>query len=106
MASPDAIGHAAKMLANGKKTGLVLGNLALRGDPLEIAGRIAAKTNAALLSETFPSLARAGRGTSNRRDNPLFSRNRIGVSKGFRAIDLRRRPLPRCDIRLQEQAGL
>lgn len=59
MASPDAIGHAAKMLVNGKKTGLVLGNLALRGDPLEIAGRIAAKTNAALLSETFPSFSLA-----------------------------------------------
>ena len=59
MASPVAIGHAAKMLVNGKKTGLVLGNLALRGDPLEIAGRIAAKTNAALLSETFPSFSLA-----------------------------------------------
>jgi len=59
MASPDAIGYAAKMLVNGKKTGLVLGNLALRGDPLEIAGRIAAKTNAALLSETFPSFSLA-----------------------------------------------
>jgi hypothetical protein len=45
------------MLANSKKTGLVLGNLALRGDSLEIARRIAAKTNAALLSETVPSFS-------------------------------------------------
>jgi acetolactate synthase-1/2/3 large subunit len=40
---------------NGKKTGLVLGNLALHGEALNIAGRIAAKTGAALLSEIFPS---------------------------------------------------
>jgi acetolactate synthase-1/2/3 large subunit len=58
-ASPDAISHAASMLTNGKKTGLVLGNLALRGEALEIAGRIAARTNAALLSETFPSFSLA-----------------------------------------------
>ena len=43
------------MLTNGKKTGLVLGNLALHGEALDIAARIGAKTGAALLSETFPS---------------------------------------------------
>src|SRR5271156_2925384 len=51
----EAIAHAADMLAQGKKTGLVLGNVALHGKPLETAGRIAAKTGAVLLSETFPS---------------------------------------------------
>ena len=39
-----AIAYAAKMLARGKKTGLVLGNVALHGQALETAGRIAAKT--------------------------------------------------------------
>jgi acetolactate synthase-1/2/3 large subunit len=43
------------MLKNGKKTGLVLGNLALHGEALNIAGSIGAKTGAALLSEIFPS---------------------------------------------------
>ena len=43
------------MLSNGKKTGLVLGNLALQGEALEIAARVAAKSGAALLAETFPS---------------------------------------------------
>jgi acetolactate synthase-1/2/3 large subunit len=43
------------MLKNGKKTGLVLGNLALHGEALNIAGRIGAKTGAALLSKIFPS---------------------------------------------------
>ena len=51
----EAIARAATMLKNGKKTGLVLGNLALHGEALNIAGRIAAKTGAALLSEIFPS---------------------------------------------------
>ncbi|WP_406698057.1 acetolactate synthase large subunit [Singulisphaera sp. Ch08] len=53
--APEAIASAAAMLSNGKKTGLVLGNLALQGEALEIAGRIAAKTGAVLLAETFPS---------------------------------------------------
>ena len=46
---------AAAMLAAGKKTGLVLGNVALHGEALQIAGRIAARTGAVLLSETMPS---------------------------------------------------
>ena len=53
--SAEAIAHAAAMLKNGKKTGLVLGNLALHGEALGLAGRIGAKTGAALLSEIFPS---------------------------------------------------
>ena len=51
----EAIAHAAEMLARGKKTGLVLGNVALHGKALERAGRVAAKTGAVLLSKTFPS---------------------------------------------------
>jgi acetolactate synthase-1/2/3 large subunit len=51
----EAIARAAALLKNGKKTGLVLGNLALHGDALDIAARIAATTGAVLLSETFPS---------------------------------------------------
>jgi acetolactate synthase-1/2/3 large subunit len=54
-AAGKAIAHAATLLKNGKKTGLVLGNLALQGEALTSAGRIAEKTGAALLSETFPS---------------------------------------------------
>ena len=54
-AAAESIARAAEMLANGKKTGLVLGDLALHGEALEVAGRIAAKTGATLLAETFPS---------------------------------------------------
>jgi acetolactate synthase I/II/III large subunit len=51
----EAIARAARMLSNGKKTGLVLGNLAFQAGALEIAARVAAKSGAALLAETFPS---------------------------------------------------
>ena len=54
-AAPEAIAHAAALLNNGKKTGIVLGNLALQGEALDLAARIAARTGAVLLSETFPS---------------------------------------------------
>ncbi|MDG3005175.1 acetolactate synthase large subunit [Paludisphaera mucosa] len=54
-AAREAIARAAEMLSNGKKTGLVLGGLALQGEALESAGRIAAKTGVTLLAETFPS---------------------------------------------------
>jgi acetolactate synthase-1/2/3 large subunit len=47
--------EAAALAKTGKKTGLVLGNLALQAEALEIAARVAAKSGAALLAETFPS---------------------------------------------------
>lgn len=51
----QAIADATAILSNGKKTGIVLGNVALHGEALETAARIAAKSGAALLTETFPS---------------------------------------------------
>lgn len=53
--APGAIARATERLASGRKTGLVLGNLALQGEALTMAGRIAARVGATLLSETFPS---------------------------------------------------
>lgn len=53
--APEAIEHAASLLRNGRKTGLVIGNAALHGAALETAGRIAGHTGATLLSETFAS---------------------------------------------------
>lgn len=60
-ATVEAIEHAHRLLTNGRKTGLIVGNLALHGEALETAARIAAKTGAALLGETFPS-SRLARG--------------------------------------------
>jgi acetolactate synthase-1/2/3 large subunit len=50
------------LLANGQKTGLLLGSHALYGDGLDLAGRIAAKTGADLLGETTPSRLARGEG--------------------------------------------
>jgi len=57
--SPEAVKEIAALLTNGKKTALLLGNQALYGDGLELAGCIAAKTGAGLLAEVLvPRLAR------------------------------------------------
>ncbi len=61
-ASAQAIKHAAQMLSSGKKTVLMLGNLALGGEALEAAGRICAKSGAVLLAESIPSRLARGEG--------------------------------------------
>jgi acetolactate synthase-1/2/3 large subunit len=60
--SAEVVKAAAERLANGRKTGLLLGAHALRNDNLELAGRIAASTGATLLAETFPSRLARGEG--------------------------------------------
>ncbi|MDR3635361.1 MAG: acetolactate synthase large subunit [Isosphaeraceae bacterium] len=76
--APEAIARAAGMLSNGKKTGLVLGNLALQGEALECAGRVAARTGAVLLAETFPSRYLA-RGEGRPPVDPIPYEFEIGV---------------------------
>ena len=103
--APEAIAHAAALLKNGKKTGLVLGNLALHGEALEIAGRIAATTGAVLLSETFPSyhLAR-GEGRPPAEPIPYEFEVCVKFLESFRATGVRRRAVSGRDFRLPEQA--
>lgn len=66
IASPRLSAHTieatAKLLNNGRKTGILLGTHALREEGLEIAGRIAASTGAQLLAETFPARLARGEG--------------------------------------------
>jgi acetolactate synthase-1/2/3 large subunit len=57
-----AVDRAAQMLTNGKKTVLLLSNRALREAPLEIAGRIAHKTGARLMTLSQIPRLQAGRG--------------------------------------------
>jgi acetolactate synthase-1/2/3 large subunit len=61
-ASSAAIDEAAGLLRNGKRTALLLRGAALRGAGLEAAGRIAAKTGARLLSDTFAPRSELGAG--------------------------------------------
>jgi acetolactate synthase I/II/III large subunit len=74
----EAIAHAAGMLSNSKKTGLVLGNLALQGQALEFAGSVAARTGAVLLAETFPSRY-LSRGEGRPAVDPIPYEYEIGV---------------------------
>ncbi|MGE5204018.1 MAG: acetolactate synthase large subunit [Chlamydiota bacterium] len=60
--SPHTIDDVAALLANGKKTGLVLGSRMLYGEGLELAGCIAAKTGATLLAEFGTSRFARGEG--------------------------------------------
>ena len=60
--SLQTIQEVVALLTNGKKTAVALGSHALYGDGLELAGRIAAKTGADLLSETTPSRLARGEG--------------------------------------------
>ena len=60
--APTTVAATAALLANGRRTGLLLGAHALRNEGLELAGRIAAKTGAQLLGETFPARLARGEG--------------------------------------------
>ena len=57
--SPAAVKEIAALLTNGKRTALLLGNRALYGEGLELAGCVAEKTGASLLAEVLvPRMAR------------------------------------------------
>ncbi len=60
--SPQAVDAAARALASGKKTALLMRGAVLFGEGLEMAGKIAAKTGAALFCDTFAPRIRFGRG--------------------------------------------
>lgn len=70
--SADTIDATCELLANGRKTGLLLGAHALRSEGLELAGRIAAKTGAQLLVETFPTRMPRGEGSVQVQLVPYF----------------------------------
>ena len=103
----EAIAHAATMLKNGKKTGLVLGNLALRGEALTSAGRIAATIRRGSPRRNLSvgsSFAR--RRTSLGGHDPLRIRNLRQVSGKLPAAGFCRRTVSGRHIRLPEQADL
>jgi len=58
----DAIDAVAKLLRNGKRTAILMRGKELRGAGLEAAGRIAAKTGARLLCDTFAPRTELGAG--------------------------------------------
>jgi acetolactate synthase-1/2/3 large subunit len=60
--SHEAVAEAARVLSSGEPALLLITGRALRADGLELAGRIARKTGARLLAQTFNSRMERGRG--------------------------------------------
>jgi acetolactate synthase I/II/III large subunit len=86
--SPQTIQEVAALLTNGKKTGIVLDSLALYGEGLELAGRIAAKTGATLFGETFAPRVARGEGRIPVQLIPYFLEMAEAVFKPYEQLIL------------------
>ena len=84
--SSDAIDAAARLLANGKKTALLLRGTALHGAGLESAGRVQARTGARLLCDTFAPHAELGAGRVPVERIPYFAEQIVDFLKDFEQI--------------------
>lgn len=78
-----AVERAADVLANGRRTALVLGAGALRERALLAAGRIHARTGATLLCETFPARLERGAGRVPLARIPYFAEQALEFLAGF-----------------------
>jgi len=89
-----AIAEGARALKNGKSSALLLGNAALRGKALEWAGRIAAKTGCALISEFNNARCERGAGRVPVRQLPFVVDNALAMLKDTRQLVLVGAKLP------------
>jgi acetolactate synthase I/II/III large subunit len=83
-----AIHAAAKILRSGEPTLILLGGPALRSDGIELAGRIAAKTDAKLMAETFNARMERGAGRVPIERIPYPVDMAVGVLAPFRHLVL------------------
>jgi acetolactate synthase-1/2/3 large subunit len=79
--SADAIKAAAAMLRSGEKATLLMGGAALRHRPLELAGRIAAKTGCGILTEGANTRLERGAGRVQVERIPYVVDRALGVMK-------------------------
>jgi acetolactate synthase-1/2/3 large subunit len=79
--SSDAIKAAADMLRSGQKATLLMGGAALRHRPLELAGRIAAKTGCGILTEGANTRLERGAGRVQVERIPYVVDRALGVMK-------------------------
>jgi acetolactate synthase-1/2/3 large subunit len=86
--SPQTIQEMVTLLTNGKKTAIALGSIAMYGDGLELAGRIAAKTGADLLVETVPSRLARGEGRVKVTKIPYLPEDAIPFLKNYEQLIL------------------
>lgn len=86
--SQDAVDDAAKYLANGKKTAILLRGTALHGAGLEAAGRVQAKTGARLFCDTFSPHSELGAGRVPVERIPYFAEQIVAFLTGIEQIIL------------------
>jgi acetolactate synthase-1/2/3 large subunit len=84
--SAAAVEAAARLLASGKKTALVLRGSALLGEGLEAAGRVQAKTGARLLCDTFAPQTELGAGRVPVERIPYFAEQIVDFLKDFEQL--------------------
>ncbi len=86
--SPDAVDECAALLRNGKKTVILVRGRGLRGAGLEAAGRIAAKTGARLMCDTFAPHSEMGAGRVSIERLPYFAEQIIDALAGVEQMIL------------------
>jgi len=84
----QAVEDVARLLANGKKTAILLRGAALRGAGLEAAGRVQAKTGARLLCDTFAPHLEQGAGRVPVERIPYFAEQIVQFLKGTEQLVL------------------
>jgi acetolactate synthase I/II/III large subunit len=90
----EAVRAAARVLDSGEPTLILLGRRALRQRGLELAGRIAAKTGAALLAETFNARTERGAGRLAIERLPYPVDQAVAALAGFKHLILIGAKLP------------
>jgi acetolactate synthase-1/2/3 large subunit len=86
--SADTVDDVARLLANGKKSALLLRGTALHGAGLEAAGLVQAKTGARLLCDTFAPHAELGAGRVPVERIPYFSEQIVAFLKDIEQLIL------------------
>jgi acetolactate synthase I/II/III large subunit len=84
----DTIEAVASLLSNGKRTALLLRGAALIGDGLEAAGRIAGKTGARLLCDTFAPHSELGAGRVPVERIPYFAEQIVATFASMEQVVL------------------
>jgi len=86
--APDQarVDHVAKVLKADGETLIILGNRAMRGQALELAGQVAAKTGARLATQFFSTRIERGAGRVPLERIPYAVPQAVAFLKGFRTI--------------------
>jgi acetolactate synthase-1/2/3 large subunit len=90
----ESIDEVATLLANGKKTALLLGSHALYGEGLELAGRIATRTGVDLLGEMWVARLARGEGRVPVRLVPYLREHAAFFLQGYEQLILLGAQLP------------